>query len=280
VVTALAGLFALRQRACAAPLIDLRLFRNRLFSWGTAAFAVISFAMTGALFILTPYLQSVQGNDAQGTGLRLLPMIGALITAAAASEMLAARIGVRFVIPAGMALSAAGLPSGGCKLALEATRRPELRKIYDTAGATFRDPARGLMAALGSTDPERHSRSFIAWSEGLMFDSVAGAGNRAAPTREEIRAGVLDQPVHADLAQLAVIQNHDTAGRLGGISVPALVLAGEEDILIPVSLSRGIHEAIPGSEWATTKGGHACLWEHPAEFNQTFLDFVRRHANG
>lgn len=78
------------------------------------------------------------------------------------------------------------------ELAMEATRRPELRTIYDTAGATFRDPARGLMTALGSTDPERHSRSFIAWSEGLLFDSVAGAGNRAAPTREEIQAGVLE----------------------------------------------------------------------------------------
>ena len=90
----------------------------------------------------------------------------------------------------------------------------------------------------------------------------------------------MDQPVHAYLAQLAVIQDHDTAGRLGDISVPALVLAGEEDILIPVSLSRRIHEGIPGSEWATTKGGHACVWEHPAEFNRTFLDFVRRHRKG
>ena len=90
----------------------------------------------------------------------------------------------------------------------------------------------------------------------------------------------LDQPVHAYLAQLAVIQGHDTADRLGGIGVPALVLAGEEDILIPVSLSRRIHEGIPGSEWATTKGGHACVWEHPAEFNRTFLAFVQRHRKG
>jgi DHA2 family multidrug resistance protein-like MFS transporter len=105
----LTGLFVRRQHASAAPLIDLRLFRNRLFSWGTVAFAVISFAMTGVLFVLTPYLQSVQGNDAQGTGLRLLPMIGALIAAAAASEWFGARIGVRCVIPAAMVLSAAGL---------------------------------------------------------------------------------------------------------------------------------------------------------------------------
>lgn len=90
----------------------------------------------------------------------------------------------------------------------------------------------------------------------------------------------MDQPVHAYLAQLAVIQNHDTTARLGEITVPTLVLAGEEDILIPVALSRQLHDAIPGSEWATTKGGHACLWEHPAEFNQTYLDFVRRHGKG
>ncbi len=90
----------------------------------------------------------------------------------------------------------------------------------------------------------------------------------------------MDQPVHAYLAQLASIQNHDTTGRLGQITVPSLVMAGEQDILIPVSLSRRIHEAIPGSQWATTKGGHGCVWEHPAEFNKTFLDFVQRHGKG
>lgn len=78
------------------------------------------------------------------------------------------------------------------ELALEATRRPELRAIYDDAGVTFREPARGLMAALGAADPDRAGRTFIAFSEGILFDSVAGAGSRAVPTREEIRAGLLE----------------------------------------------------------------------------------------
>jgi 3-oxoadipate enol-lactonase len=90
----------------------------------------------------------------------------------------------------------------------------------------------------------------------------------------------MDQPVHAYLAQLAVIQDHDTTSRLGQLTVPTLVLAGQEDILIPVSLSRRLHEAVAGSEWATTPGGHACLWEHPVPFNETFLEFVRRHGKG
>ena len=99
-------------------------------------------------------------------------------------------------------------------------------------------------------------------------------------TEFETAMRYMDQPVHAYLAQLAVIQGHDTTGRLGQMTVPSLVLAGESDILIPVALSRRIHDAIPGSEWATVTGGHACLWEHPASFNQTFLDFIRRHGKG
>jgi 3-oxoadipate enol-lactonase len=90
----------------------------------------------------------------------------------------------------------------------------------------------------------------------------------------------LDQPLPAYLAQLATIQHHDTTGRLPQIPTPTLVLAGEQDILIPVSLSRRLHEAIPGAEWVTVAGGHACLWEHPADFNAAVLDFIRRHGKG
>ena len=90
----------------------------------------------------------------------------------------------------------------------------------------------------------------------------------------------MDQPTHAYLAQLAVIQQHDTTPRLSQIAVPTLVLAGEQDILIPVSLSRRLHEQIPGAQWATTRGGHACVWEFPAEFNQAFLEFTKQHGRG
>lgn len=82
------------------------------------------------------------------------------------------------------------------------------------------------------------------------------------------------QPTHAYLAQLAVIQTHDTTARLGQITVPTLVIAGEQDILIPTELSRRLHAGIPGSRWMTTPGGHACLWEHPEEFNEALLAFL------
>ena len=90
----------------------------------------------------------------------------------------------------------------------------------------------------------------------------------------------MDQPVPAYLAQLAVIQHHDTTERLGGVTTPTLVLAGEQDILIPVSLSQELHKGIPGAQWQTVQGGHACLWEYPASFNSAVAEFVRRHGKG
>ncbi|WP_308168347.1 TetR family transcriptional regulator C-terminal domain-containing protein [Nonomuraea sp. NEAU-A123] len=74
------------------------------------------------------------------------------------------------------------------ELALEATRRPELRKIYDEAGRRFRDPVVGLLAALGSPDPVRHGRQLVAFGEGIMFDSIAGAGD--APSLDDLREAV------------------------------------------------------------------------------------------
>ena len=95
----------------------------------------------------------------------------------------------------------------------------------------------------------------------------------------EAEMAAMDMSVEAYLAQLNVIQTHDTTGRLDRISAPTLVIAGEEDILIPVSLSKRLQEQIPGADWATTKGGHACMWEHPGEFNRTYLDWIGAHRS-
>ncbi len=89
----------------------------------------------------------------------------------------------------------------------------------------------------------------------------------------------LEMSVAAYLSQLNVIQTHDTTHRLATVRVPTLVLAGEEDILIPTRLSHDLHDLLPGSSWATVPGGHACLWEHPAPFNARLIDFIRSNTH-
>ena len=61
--------------------------------------------------------------------------------------------------------------------------------------------------------------------------------------------------------------------------MPTTVIAGEEDILIPVDLTRRLQQAIAGSEWVTVPGGHACIWEHPEPFNDAVIAHVRSHAH-
>ncbi|MCX5414121.1 TetR/AcrR family transcriptional regulator [Streptomyces sp. NBC_00059] len=75
------------------------------------------------------------------------------------------------------------------ELALEATRRPELRAFYDDAGRRFREPLVALMTSAGSTEPERHALSLVAWAEGMMFACAVGSYHRAVPTEDELRSG-------------------------------------------------------------------------------------------
>ncbi|GAA2439809.1 TetR/AcrR family transcriptional regulator [Streptomyces pulveraceus] len=75
------------------------------------------------------------------------------------------------------------------ELALEATRRPELREFFDATGRQFREPLLALLTAAGSADPERHTLSLVAWCEGLMFSCAAGSFNRSVPSEEELRTG-------------------------------------------------------------------------------------------
>lgn len=76
------------------------------------------------------------------------------------------------------------------ELALEATRRPELRAYFDATGARFRDQLTALVTGVGSTDPARHTLSLIAWADGLMFSCVAGSFGADVPSLEEVRAGL------------------------------------------------------------------------------------------
>jgi len=73
------------------------------------------------------------------------------------------------------------------ELALEATRRPELRAAYDEMGQRFRAEAARLLAATGSAEPERDAWTLIAWLEGTAFYALAGAGTTAAPPLDVLR---------------------------------------------------------------------------------------------
>jgi 3-oxoadipate enol-lactonase len=88
------------------------------------------------------------------------------------------------------------------------------------------------------------------------------------------------QPAAAFAAQMAALNGHDCASRIGAVRVPTLVLAASDDIIIRPELSRQLFDLLaPGvGTWAEVPGGHAAFWEDPGPWNQAVIDFVR--ANG
>ncbi|MFE1884628.1 TetR/AcrR family transcriptional regulator [Streptomyces diastatochromogenes] len=76
------------------------------------------------------------------------------------------------------------------ELALEASRRPELRAFYDATGAVFKEQLAAMLTAVGSTDPARHVLSLVAWADGLMFSCAAGSFSAEVPSLEEVRKGL------------------------------------------------------------------------------------------
>ncbi len=78
-----------RRAGSVRPLIELGLFRSAGFTWGTTLATLVSFAMFGIFFAMPQYFQEVQGANAMGSGLRLLPMIGGLVVGMIGSTVLA-----------------------------------------------------------------------------------------------------------------------------------------------------------------------------------------------
>ena len=82
----------------------------------------------------------------------------------------------------------------------------------------------------------------------------------------------------ANARQGDAIVSHDALDRLGAITCPTLVAAGDEDALAPLRFSREIVRAIPHAELHTIAGaGHVAFWEKPAEFNALSLEFLAKH---
>jgi len=86
-------------------------------------------------------------------------------------------------------------------------------------------------------------------------------------------------PEHGIYHQSRAISGFDTSERLGKIRCPTLVLAGKEDILVPVALSEELVCGIPGAELVVLeKTGHGMLIETPDAVAEAMLDFLARHA--
>jgi pimeloyl-ACP methyl ester carboxylesterase len=78
-------------------------------------------------------------------------------------------------------------------------------------------------------------------------------------------------------ALLALASRTDTTASLPQISVPTLILVGEQDTLTPPSVAKAVREKIRNSELhVIPRAAHMSNLENRAEFNQHLLEFLEK----
>ena len=100
--------FAIEARS-PAPLLPLRIFRLRTLAGSNASALMLGGAVFSQFFLLTLYMQEVLHYSALKTGLAYIALTLTIIVVSGVAQALVTRVGVRWVLTAGMALSTVAL---------------------------------------------------------------------------------------------------------------------------------------------------------------------------
>ncbi len=104
-----AGVFIAAESRSGAPMVDLALFRSRVFSGGTATLVLWGFGVLGVYFFTPLYLQGILGFSPTRAGLAFVPMALLMAVSATVAPLVSGKAGTGRTVAAGMGLVAAGL---------------------------------------------------------------------------------------------------------------------------------------------------------------------------
>jgi EmrB/QacA subfamily drug resistance transporter len=102
-------LWVLIERRSRAPMLDLTIFRNRLFAAASAAAFINGLARFALMFLFVFYFQGAQGNTPITAGIKLIPLALGMLIASPLAGMYADRHGSRGLAAIGMLTTSAGL---------------------------------------------------------------------------------------------------------------------------------------------------------------------------
>ncbi|MEU9841360.1 MFS transporter [Actinomadura sp. NPDC048032] len=180
--------FVRRQLRLSEPLLDMKLFTGRAFRAALAVLLVGLVGFGGVMFLVTQYLQFVEGLSPMAAGLWMGPPALAMLVGALGAPLVAGRMSPGVVMAAALALSL----SGYVLLAFAGTgSRPSV-----IAGFAFVYLGLGVIAALGTdivvgAAPAEKSGSAAALSETVQELGVAvGVALLGSLTTVLYRSGV------------------------------------------------------------------------------------------
>ena len=107
----LAAAFVRWELRTAHPMLDLSFLRNPRFSVASMSVSLASFALFGASFAMTQFLQDAHGYSALEAGAAMTPLAFGLVMGAVSSTKLVERVGTTKVVTAGLLGLATLLPA-------------------------------------------------------------------------------------------------------------------------------------------------------------------------
>jgi EmrB/QacA subfamily drug resistance transporter len=101
--------FLLIERRSRAPMLDLEIFRDRLFAAASGAAFINGLSRFALMFVFVFYFQGAQGDDPITAGIKLIPLALGILVSSPLAGIYADRRGSRMLAALGMLVSAAGL---------------------------------------------------------------------------------------------------------------------------------------------------------------------------
>lgn len=201
--------FVLWELRTPAPLLPLRLFRDRSFTIANVVGFGFSFGMFGAVFILIQYLQIVQGHSPLEAAVMTTPWTMAPMVVAPLAGMIAPRVGTRLLIVVGLLLQAAGLGWLGLTMATDSSYGAMLPAFILAGvgmGLVFAPSSTAVLANIAPEDTAKASGTNstlreigVALGTAVLTAVFTGAGGQLTPT------GYVDAAHPAVLVGAAVV---------------------------------------------------------------------------
>jgi 3-oxoadipate enol-lactonase len=171
-----------------------------------------------------------------------------------------------------------GLSMGGFIGMRLASRRPELLKSLtlmctsaDTESNRLKYSLMTLVFQLGGRKLIHKRLMKVLFGKTFLSDP----GRQSE--KERWSQHLLHLPTTISKSVSAVIHRSGVADELSTIELPVLILAGEEDMAIPVEKARSLHERITGSVLHIIPGsGHSITIEQPDVVNRLMEEFLSR----
>jgi EmrB/QacA subfamily drug resistance transporter len=162
--------FLVIEHRSSAPMLDLEIFHNRMFSAATAAAFINGLSRFALLFVFVFYFQGVKGDDPIVAGVKLTPMAIGMLIASPLAGIWADRHGSRALAAMGMVVSAVAL-------ALMTTLEPQSPYWQSTLWLLLVGIGSGMFnspntAAMMGTVPE-HRRGIAAGARTMLQNTGA-----------------------------------------------------------------------------------------------------------